>query len=283
MVYAHHIMQSSERKVSQTRGYGDGMLSKLLAYSPFQGKMNCIRSPKKFIAHVVSSIRAGYNTDCILMSMRRKALFSLFHRKPPRNVRTLEIGCAYGLSSLHIADAIKNRARARHIIIDPFQTTQWKGIGINNLRRAGFDFFELREELSEFALPTIAREAKESFDLVFIDGWHTFDHTLLDLYYANTLIGVGGYIVIDDCSWPSVSKAVSYFTKYPCFEIVGGSTAKNKHSWAYKIASALKPFAEFILPLKFHDKYYARAKFPSMVALRKVAQDTRNWDWFASF
>jgi predicted O-methyltransferase YrrM len=206
-----------------------------------------------------------------------------FIRDRPEIAQTLEIGCAYGLSSLHIADAIKDRAGAFHIIIDPFQRTQWNTIGINNLRRAGFDFFELREERSEFALPAIVQEREESLDLVFIDGWHTFDHTLLDLYYANRLIRVGGYIVIDDCSWRSVSKAVSYFAKYPCFEIAGGSIPKGKRLYANRAAAILKPFAESVLPIKFYDNYYARAKYPSMVALRKVAEDVRDWDWFASF
>jgi predicted O-methyltransferase YrrM len=217
------------------------------------------------------------------IDVKEGAFLSSFIGDRPEIVRTLEIGCAYGLSSLHIADAIKDRDGAFHIIIDPFQSTQWKAIGVNNLRRAGFDFFELREEVSEFALPTIVQERKESLDLVFVDGWHTFDHTLLDLYYANMLIRVGGYIVIDDCSWRSVSKAVSYFAKYPCFEIAGGSISKGKRFYANHAASILRPFAELVLPTKLYDNYYARAKYPSMVALRKVAPDTRDWDWFASF
>ena len=98
---------------------------------------------------------------------------------------TLEIGCAYGLSSLHIGSALSGRDGARHIIIDPFQYPQWHGIGMANLQRAGFDFCELVEEPSELALPAIARTESGTFDLVLIDGWHTFDHTLLDLFYAN--------------------------------------------------------------------------------------------------
>jgi predicted O-methyltransferase YrrM len=236
-----------------------------------------------------------YRTRCVIdpdgvphrlhsqVDEKEGAFLSSFIGNHPEIVRTLEIGCAYGLSSLHISEAIKNRAGAHHIIIDPFQSTHWNSIGINNLRRAGFEFFELYEERSEFALPAIAQQRKESLDLVFIDGWHTFDHTLLDLFYANLLIRVGGYIIIDDCSWRSVSKAVTYFAKFPCFEIVGGSIATGRQKYAKRAAFILKPFAEHILPTKLYDNFYARAKFPSMVALKKVAQDTRDWDWFASF
>ena len=35
------------------------------------------------------------------------------------------------------------------MIIDPFQSTDWHNIGITNLKRAGFDFFELIEKPSE--------------------------------------------------------------------------------------------------------------------------------------
>ncbi|MCH9013660.1 MAG: class I SAM-dependent methyltransferase, partial [Proteobacteria bacterium] len=120
----------------------------------------------------------------------------------------MEIGCAFGLSSLHICSALSGRGAAHHVIIDPFQQKHWHGIGIANLRRAGFDFFEHIEEPSEFALPALAREQSGTFDMVLIDGWHTFDHTLLDFFYANRLIRVGGYILVDDCNMPAVNRAI---------------------------------------------------------------------------
>ncbi len=56
---------------------------------------------------------------------------------------------------------------------------------------------------------------------MFIHGWHTFDHTLIDLFYANLMIKVAGIIVIDDCSKPAVGKAVNYFSKYPAYKSAG--------------------------------------------------------------
>src|SRR5438045_2023671 len=75
--------------------------------------------------------------------------------------RTLEVGCAYGLSSLHITKAIQGRSGAHHVIVDAFQSTDWSNIGISNLRRAGISFFELREELSELALPRLLEDQPE--------------------------------------------------------------------------------------------------------------------------
>jgi hypothetical protein len=185
------------------------------------------------------------------------------------------------LSSLHIASALAGRPGARHVIIDPFESTAWNGIGVTNLDRAGIDFYELREEPSEIALPELLNERAE-FDLAFIDGWHTFDQTLIDMYYANRLVKVGGYIIIDDANWISVSKAISQFANYPCYEIVGGSSGRviSVVNLLWKIA---KPFAEAFFPHWLYDYFYGLGKYPSMVALQKVAQDERNWKWFRSF
>jgi predicted O-methyltransferase YrrM len=199
----------------------------------------------------------------------------------PDIIRALEIGCAYGLSSLHIASALAGRPEARHVIIDPFESTAWNGIGVTNLDRAGIDFYELREKPSEIALPELLNERAE-FDLAFIDGWHTFDQTLIDMYYANRLVKVGGYIIIDDANWISVSKAISQFANYPCYEIVGTSSGRviRVVNLLWKI---VKPFAEAFFPHWLYDYFYGLGKYPSMVALQKVAQDERNWKWFRSF
>ncbi|MGB3485598.1 MAG: class I SAM-dependent methyltransferase [Mycobacterium sp.] len=201
----------------------------------------------------------------------------------PSISKTLEIGCAYGLSALHITGALAGRHGAHHTIVDPHQNTDWSGIGVANLRRAGIDYFDLIEQPSEVALPKLVADGAE-FDLVFVDGWHTFDHTLLDVFYANRLVKVGGYIVIDDCGWRSVSKVVSYFAKYPCFEIVGGADSTNViHRAARYVGRKLRPLAAVALPHWLYDHVFASIKHPSMVALKKISSDDRDWKWFVSF
>ncbi|MDQ4086456.1 MAG: class I SAM-dependent methyltransferase [Pseudomonadota bacterium] len=197
---------------------------------------------------------------------------------------TAEVGCAYGLSSLHICEAIQGRAGAHHVIVDPFQNTNWKGIGVSNLRRSGIDFFELIEEGSEFALPRLAKERRGTFDFVFIDGWHTFDHTLIDLFYANLMIKVGGIIVIDDCSKPAVAKAVTYVSRYPAYEVL----AQSDRSWRGRLASSVvtavpRSVLGSVVPHIVYDRLVSKRKYATMVALHKVAEDERDWNWFASF
>jgi predicted O-methyltransferase YrrM len=201
--------------------------------------------------------------------------------------KTLEVGCAFGLSSLHICEALRNRPGASHVIIDPKQLDVWHGVGIAHLRRAGITYFDLICEPSELALPDLLRNHSESFDLIFVDGWHTFDHTMLDMFYANRLLRIGGYIVIDDCKWESVAAAVSYYINYPAYEWLRKPPLRTR-SWkmrAPELGRILLPprIARAFLPAGIHSRFYRRMCYPSMVALKKVAEDARSWTWFSSF
>ena len=201
--------------------------------------------------------------------------------------KTLEIGCAYGLSSLHICEALRGRLEACHVIIDPKQMSVWHDIGVFHLEKAQIDFFKLIYEPSELALPDLLRSEPESFDLIFIDGWHTFDHTMLDLFYANRLIRVGGYIIIDDCTWRAVSAAVSYYLNYPAYEQVREPAIKasSLRMQIAKISRTLLPphVAYGIVPTALYNRFYRRIRYPSIIAFKKVREDVRNWAWFQGF
>jgi hypothetical protein len=82
---------------------------------------------------------------------------------------------------LYICEALSGQGSGRHTILDPGQYSDFHGVGIANLKRAGFDFFELIEK------PALLAEGRK-FQFALIDGWHTFDHTLLDLFYVNRLL-----------------------------------------------------------------------------------------------
>jgi predicted O-methyltransferase YrrM len=198
--------------------------------------------------------------------------------------RTLEVGCAYGLSSLCICGSIEGRPGAHHTMIDPHQNTEWNSVGIANLRRSGFSFFSLIEEGSEFALPRLSKERAGQFDFIFIDGWHTFDHTMIDCFYATRLLRVGGHLVIDDAHFDGISRVVAHLQTYPCYERVGAIKADisfgRKRRMLASLFSALPP--SLLRHLGHRIKHAATGEF-SMVALRKHAEDKRSWDWQADF
>jgi len=140
------------------------------------------------------------------------------------------------------------------------------------------------------ALHATAWVGSEQFDFAFIDGWHTFDHTTLNPYYVSRLVRVGGYIVTDDCNWPSVAAAISYYSNYPMYT-TGAKSSKlherrtsMKRSIGGEVSSRIPPgLAQWILPSAIHNRVYRVSRFPSMVAFKKIASDSRDWAWFKSF
>ena len=200
--------------------------------------------------------------------------------------KTLEIGCAFGSSSLSICSALADRPGAKHVIIDPFQSTHWKSIGALNLKRAGFSSFELVEEGSEFALPRLAKMAPGSFDLILVDGFHTFDHTLIDLFYAAKLLRVGGYLVVDDAHWQSVGKVVRYYELCPSFRRAASTRALPKEHGLKLLTTnlifSLPPFRGLRRFLDYHLRQRINGSLCTMVALKKVAEDHRAENWHQS-
>jgi cephalosporin hydroxylase len=162
---------------------------------------------------------------------------------------SLEIGCAYGVSTLFACEALAELGgRSRHIVLDPFQSTQWEGFGMMNLTRAGhIGMIELIEERSETALPRLLANGLR-IQAAIIDGWHTFDHTLIDFFYVNKMLDVGGIFVLDDTQMPAVQRVAAHIMTYPAYRAIG---AVNEPA--------------------------------SCVAFQKVAEDDRPWNWFAPF
>jgi predicted O-methyltransferase YrrM len=203
-------------------------------------------------------------------------------------IKTLEVGCAQGLSSLTICDALKDRSNAHHFIIDPFQSTDWKGAGIAALQRAGFQRYTFIEQLSEIALPSLLQTHESSFDLIFIDGWHTFDHTLVDCFYALRLLKIGGYLIVDDCNMPPIAKVIRYLSNYPCLKITHKNTDYPSDPFKHglcRIASILPVPMDFRARLPKYLQRRAKQLFrrPSMVCFMKIAPDTRKWNWYRVF
>jgi predicted O-methyltransferase YrrM len=210
---------------------------------------------------------------------------------------TLEIGCALGISSLYICDALSGFEEKSHTIIDPYQTTEWKSIGVMNLKKLGFNFFTLIEESSEIALPQLLKQ-EATFDFAFIDGWHTFDHTLIDFFYLNRLVRVGGMIVFDDVRYQSVSRVIRYVAKYPNYSIITDEHAlqpEGKKARLLKMSIKggyylCKLFPSSIRHLFFSDNILSEHPInevllhrPRWIALYKTDEDHREFNWYEDF
>lgn len=202
----------------------------------------------------------------------------------PEIKKTAEVGCAYGVSSLHICEALKSRAGAHHTIIDPFQKENWHNAGIHALERAGLRNFSLIEERSEFALPNLVQEQEGTYDFIFIDGWHTFDHVMVDSFYASRLLKTGGFMVLDDANVAPIAKVAKYFANYPCYKYYGHIIDYPEDP---KLASLCKIAS--MLPVSYNLRHrmpritQKLIRRPNIVALQKIAPDERTWYWYEPF
>lgn len=202
-------------------------------------------------------------------------------------IKTLEVGCAWGLSSLYICSALSDRENANHTILDPFQSTQWDNVGIRNLESGGYSKYELLEEKSEIALPLLLRDNGSNFDFIFIDGWHTFDHTLLDIFYSLELLKTNGILVIDDVSMMSVRQAVDFILQFDHVELIESLQnpilTRSRVEMVVNFTLILRSKRAKLLLKKYLKSRIYYILYPSercsMVAIRKTGPDSRVWNW----
>lgn len=140
---------------------------------------------------------------------------------------TMEIGFAMGASAAWICQAHKdNGLGGIHIAIDPNQTMQYNNMGRILIERCGLEeYLTVIEKCSYTALPELLKEIEDKsrpkFNLIYIDGWHTFDYTLIDFFYSDLLLEINGVIALDDIRHKSVQQVLSYIkTNYPHYKIV---------------------------------------------------------------
>ncbi len=222
------------------------------------------------------AVTRGQETIKIHSGIRHEVgefLYSLYSDANPKN--SIEIGFAYGISTLYTCDALSKHERDwHHTVIDPVQSTQWQGVGLSNIQRAGYgDLVTLIEEGSETALPRLM-SGNRTFDAAFIDGWHSFDHALVDFFYLNRMLKVGGLIILDDAHYPSIARLAKMIRTYPCYEHLGSKTVQRSKKKPLSFNKWLK---------RLVSKKYRRGPEIRCVAFKKVTEDERDFDWYQEF
>ncbi|HTZ40595.1 MAG TPA: class I SAM-dependent methyltransferase [Syntrophales bacterium] len=197
---------------------------------------------------------------------------------------SLEIGVAFGVSSMFICEALREVGAHRHICIDigPLRKRETGeldryGLGLLNLERCGYgNMIESYEMPSELALPELLQEGRK-VDFVFIDGWHSFDHCLLDFFYANRLLNVGGAVAFHDADGKPVMKAIRCVSRYPAYRLLGEVRKRRVIGAAHR--QGIRVLGGYVLDLL----RLLQPNPPTCVALRKVAEDERTWSWYKDF
>lgn len=196
--------------------------------------------------------------------------------------RCLEIGLAYGISTLAICDAIAGSDGASLVSIDPFQKAHWQNIGLLNIDRAGFGgLVEFHSAPSHKVLPALLAEERE-IDFAYVDTSKIFDVVLVDAFYITRLLRTGGIVVFDDCLWPGIRRLVRYLATWPHLTVhATHGTASRMHpvrSLATRLARAM-PLRHKLLHPDLVVRDAALGIDAGCVAFRKTGDDTRPWSW----
>lgn len=181
-----------------------------------------------------------------MISAEQGQLLATFHEKLRPKV-SIEIGMAYGFSTLFIADSMAEHGYGFHLAVDPFQRSSWHGIAMASVDALSFGSrVKLVEDYSASALPRMYEQGVRA-DYVYIDGLHTFDAALCDFCATDRLLNVGGLVILDDMWMPSIRKVASF------------------------VRANLAHYTEVPTPIG------------NVLCLMKQAQDTRAWNHFVDF
>lgn len=189
-----------------------------------------------------------------------------------RPERTLEVGFAYGVSTLFIAEALRRNGRGRHLVIDPNEHSRFDGLGLRHLEEAGLrDLVDFHEAPAELVLPRLVSEGLR-VDLAFDDSGHLFDHVITEIVFLARLLPAGGVLVFDDAGLPGVQRACQFLAtnRRDFAEITEGERAG-------RLAGLLRRHPLPAVPRNPRGK-------PLLRAFRKVAdEDPRDWSDFVPF
>ena len=201
-------------------------------------------------------------------------------------VKTLEVGLGFGVSAMYICDALPKTPQTCHIVIDPYQDTDqkgsWEGVGLHNLKKAGYaEIIKFYQFPSYQVLPKLLEEGHK-IDFAFIDGWHTFDFTLVDFFYVDKMLRIGGVIAFDDADWPAIHKLCRYIATNLSYQVVGTENRANsrltfKRRILRVICKAFPSLRHLFNP-EIMQSDAELGLFGRCVVFRKLSDDARRWD-----
>jgi len=194
-------------------------------------------------------------------------LYNLIREFKP--MRSMEIGFAYGLSTLFICQALADNGQGMHTVIDPWEEHAYKSIGLLNIARANLEsFLKFYPEPSYKVLPEL-NNRDENFDFAFVDGRHHFDYVITDFLFIDKMLSINGLVVFDDLWILGVRTAVSYILTNRAYQLTK-SDYKIKNwkfrFWLTWLRIFQNPFGrDWNLKLTPHN----------IAILKKIGQDKR--------
>jgi len=172
--------------------------------------------------------------------------------------RCLEVGFATGSTALYMLAGSK----AGSVTSIDYRQSEFDYVGVRAVAQSGMaGRHKLLEGNSNTLLPELFRSSQQ-FDLIFLDGWKTFDHLWVDAYYCNQLLALGGVMVFDDTRMPSVDKALRLLHRYYQYEEIDGFRllAWPRLRWWYLLTTRTyrRPYRVFRKTRRYEDLAVSR-------------------------
>ncbi|MEK0083892.1 class I SAM-dependent methyltransferase [Benzoatithermus flavus] len=119
--------------------------------------------------------------------------------------RVLELGVCHGVSACYAAAAVASLGGGRVVAIDRLEVAAYRPGILDFSRELGFEsiivpFFE-RATYNWRLRDFLRLEPRPVFDLVFLDGAHTWEPDSLAFLLSEKLLRPGGWWILDDLNW----------------------------------------------------------------------------------
>ena len=204
--------------------------------------------------------------------------------------KTLEIGLAYGISTIAILDALSElKTPFHHIVIDPFQRDAWKDIGLLNIEKGGFlDNVTFYSRFSDQVLPALYSE-NARIQFAYIDSTKVFDILMTDVYFITKIMDINGMLVLDDCGFPGIRTLVRFLSQHPSY-VIHKSFSKDPISAKVNLLRTV--YTSFLKMLPFKSRALPNYNFTrdeelglnyNCIAFKKIKEDDRDWQWHRNF
>jgi predicted O-methyltransferase YrrM len=158
-----------------------------------------------------------------------RALYRFVTESSPKLI--VEIGMAYGVSTLATLSALKANGEGRMVSIDPY--IGWptgRLVALHQIQRAGLAHLHTHlHECSYLGLPRMIMSG-EKVQFVYIDGCHNYDYVFTDFFLADKLLDVGGVLAFNDAGWKSVFRVINFLKKYRHYVELDVGIAKSYRS-----------------------------------------------------
>jgi predicted O-methyltransferase YrrM len=198
--------------------------------------------------------------------------------------KTLEIGLAMGSSSICFLHTKKSYCTSgKHYAVDPNQFSDYNGLGLHLIHENDLakDFILLEGRTHEVFHKLL--EEKNEFDMAFIDGWHTFDYTLIDFFFIDKVLKDGGIIAFHDMYGLAKIKVLKYILSHRDYRIMYENIISEKNK-----AKVFKFFVWRIIknPSLILSKYFWQFQIKShygLIFIQKNSAYEPKFDFYKNF